>query len=121
MIFSLYPIYAYVTENRLVAIMRIEFPFVDQTEMKGYLIGLAIMLLFGFLAVVGSVAYDFLVAILLFGYGSLVTLLVLDLEDFHEMWLNKTLSERDQEKFLRNICLKFQDINRLTTKIILLS
>lgn len=111
-IFALYPIYAYVTEKRLIPIMRIEFLFVDQTEIKGYLIGLAIMLLFGFLAVVGSVSFDLMVVILLFGFGSLVTQLEMDLEDFHQMW--KRASTRDREHFLRNICLKYQDIHGLT-------
>lgn len=112
-VFSLYPIYVYVNENRLVPIMRIEFPFLDQTNMEGYLIGLAIMLLFGVLAVVGSVAFDLLVLMIFLEYGSLVTQLEQDLDDYHEMWKNKaTFSAQYRDLFLRNICMKFQDIDR---------
>ncbi len=111
--FALYPIHVFVTENRLVPIMRIEFPFLDQTNTNDYLIGQAIMLLFGFLGVVGSVAFDLTTLVLLMQYGSLVTQLKEDLADYHELWKKKeTVSKQYREYFLKNICLKYCDVNR---------
>lgn len=114
-VFSLYPMFAFVFENRLVQIMRIEFPSLDQTNLMGYLIGLAIMLLFGVLAVLGTMAFDLMILLLLLEYGSLVTLLIHDLDDYHEMWKQKELfSSQRRVQFLGNICLKYQDINKST-------
>lgn len=112
-IFALYPIYAYVNENRLVPIARMEFPCLDQTKMKGYLIGLTIMLIFACLAILGSLAFDSLILLILLIIGSLVTQLSNDLNNYHEMWENKeTFSAQQREYFLRNICMKYEDINR---------
>lgn len=111
-VFLLYPIYVYVNESRLVPLMRIEFPFVDQSYMKGYLIRLAIMLLLAVLGVSGSVAFDILTLMLFLEYGSLVTQLGQDLNNYHEMWKNKeAFSEHSRQLLLRTICLKYQDIN----------
>lgn len=113
--FVLYPIYAYITEGRLVPLMSLEFPFVNQTSMKGYLIGLVIMLFFGFTALFCFVGFDSMVLMLLLVYGSLVTQLELDLKEYQEMWENQgTFSTKQREDFLRNICTKYQDINRST-------
>lgn len=111
-IFALYPIHAFVNEQRLIPIMRIEFPFLDQTTMKGYLIGLAIMLVFAILGVAGSVAFDLMVLQLLLQYGSLVTQLILDFDEYHEIWENKNkFSAEYRDHFLKNILLKYEDIN----------
>lgn len=117
-VFALYPLYGYVTDNQLIPIMRIEFPFLDQTNMKGYLIGFAIMLFLAVLAVVGSVAFDLLVLVLLMEYRSLVTQFLLDLEDYHEIWNDKeTFSTQYRKMFLNNICLKYLDLMRLTQSV----
>lgn len=93
--------------------MRIEFPFLDQTNIKGYLLGLGIMLLFAVLGLAGSVAFDLVVLILLLQYGSLVTQLVLDFEDYHQIWKKKeNFTPQFRENFLQNIFMKYQDINR---------
>nr|QGW45439.1 odorant receptor 66 [Bradysia odoriphaga] len=112
-VFVLYPMHAYVTEGQLIPIMRIEFPFVDQTIMKGYLIGQTFMLLFGFFAVVGSVAFDLAVLTLLMGFKSLVTLLLHDLDDYHEFSKEREASSTQyRDSFLKNICKKYNDIHR---------
>ncbi len=112
-VFSLYPIHAYVNENRLVPVMRVEFPYVDQTNVQGYLVGLSIMLVFGVLGICGSVAFDLMTLMLLLEYGMLVTHLILDLDDYHEMWNDKkSFSSTRRENFLGNICMKYQDINK---------
>ncbi|XP_037036894.1 uncharacterized protein LOC119074711 [Bradysia coprophila] len=112
-VFVLYPIHAYVTEGQLVPIMRIEFPFVDQTVIKGYLIGQSFMLLFGFLGVLGSVAFDVAVVTLLMEFKSLVTLLVHDLDDYEEFSKEvETYSTQYKDSFLKNICRKYNDIHR---------
>ncbi|XP_037036795.1 putative odorant receptor 83c isoform X2 [Bradysia coprophila] len=112
-VFVLYPIHAYITEGQLIPIMRIEFPFVDQTVIKGYLIGQAFMLLFGVLGLVGSVAFDLAVLTFLLEFKSLVTLLVHDLDDYEEFSKeNETYSTQYKDSFLKNICRKYNDIHR---------
>ncbi len=112
-LFSLYPMYAYVSENRLVPLMRMEFPYLDQTNMKGYLVGLTLMLIMGVFSVCGNVAFDLATLMLLLQYRSLVTLFILDLDEYHEMWNDKeSFSSSHRENFLRNICMKYQDINQ---------
>ncbi|XP_037037280.1 uncharacterized protein LOC119074982 [Bradysia coprophila] len=112
-IFVLHPLQAFVTEGRLIPIMRIELPFVDQTEMRGYLIGVALMSFIGFLGVVGNVAFDVTVLTLLMEFKSLVTLLAHDLDDYHEFSKEvETHSTQYQDSFLKNICKKYNDIHR---------
>lgn len=114
-VFTLYPIYAYVIENRLVPMMHMEFPFVDQTKMQGFLIGVAILLFFGVLNAIGGLGTQLMVLMVLTAYESLVTQIIWDLEDYHEMWQNRErFSEPYRESFLRNICLKYHDLNRST-------
>nr|QGW45440.1 odorant receptor 67 [Bradysia odoriphaga] len=112
-VFVLYPVQAFVTEGRLIPIMRIEFPFVDQTDMKGYLIGLAYVSLIGFLAVLGNVAFDVTVLTFLLEFKSLVTLLEHDLHEYYEFSKEKeTYSTQYRDSFLKNICKKYNDIHR---------
>lgn len=113
-VFILYPVYAYVTEHRLIQLARLEFPFLNQTNLKGYLIGVGIMLLTSVSGVIGSVAFDLVILMLLLQYGSLVTQFVLDLEEYHELWTNiGEFSPQYRDYFLKNIFKKYQDINRL--------
>lgn len=112
-VFLLYPVTAYVTDGRLVPLMRVEFLFVDQTTMKGYLIGQAFMLLFGVLGLVGNVAFDLAVLILLMEVKSLITLLEHDLDDYYEISKKgEAYSTQQQDILLRNICMKYNDIHR---------
>nr|QGW45397.1 odorant receptor 24 [Bradysia odoriphaga] len=112
-VFVLYPVQAFVTDGRLIPIMRIEFPFVDQTDMRGYLIGLVFMSLLGFLGVVGNVAFDVAVLTLLMEFKSLVTILKHDLDVYHEFSKeSEAYSRQYRDSFLKNICKKYIDIHR---------
>lgn len=112
-LFVLYPMKAYVIDGQLIPVMRIEFPLVDQTRVKGYLIGQAFMSLFGILGMVGNVAFDLGVLMMLMEFKSLTTLLVHDLDDYHEISKKKErYPTAYQDSFLKNICKKYNDIHR---------
>ena len=114
-LFTLYPIYGYVFENRLILIARMEYPFLDQTTTKVYLIGVGIMCIMAVMAILGGVGFDSGVLIFMLQYGSLVTQLILDFEEYHEMWKRKDeFSPQYRDYFLKNIFKKYQDVNRLT-------
>lgn len=116
-VFSLYPMYAYVAEDRLVQLVRMEMPYLDQTNLKDYLIALVIMLGMAGLATIGVLAFDLMVLVLLLQYGSLVTQFILDLEEYNEIWTDKeSYSQRYRDVFLRNMCLKYHDLDKLNVQ-----
>ncbi|XP_037036798.1 uncharacterized protein LOC119074632 isoform X5 [Bradysia coprophila] len=112
-VFVLHPIHAYITDGRLIPAMRIELPLVDQTEMGGYLFGVAYMMLIGILGVFGNVAFDVAVLTLLMEFKSLITLLEHDLDEYHEFSKEvETHSTQYKDSYLKNICKKYNDIDR---------
>lgn len=113
-VFICYPIYGYVTNNELIQIMPMEFPFVDQTTVSGFIFANLVMMKMGVWAFCGSVGFDMFLARMIYNYCALVKLLQQDLADY--VMMSKEIGDRSnhyRKMFFRNFLLKCQDKDRL--------
>lgn len=111
-LFVCYPIYGYVANNELIQIMPMQFPFIDQTTVTGFIVGNLIMMKMGVWAYFGSVGFDLFLARMIYNYCALVKLLQQDIVDYIAM--SKNINGADGSKhyrkiFFRNFLLKCQD------------
>ncbi len=112
LLFLCYPIYGYVARAELIQIMPMEFPFVDQATVSGFIVANLIMMKMGVWAYVGSVGFDVFLARTIYNYCALLKLLQQDILDFIEM--SKVDKDDDESKqyreaFFRNFLIKCQD------------
>lgn len=108
----LYPIYALVFEDKLVPAAKMEIPYVDQTQIGGYIVGACVITFVASMACVGGAAYDTILAFFVFNYAALIQLLEEDLKQYHKMWQKrKENSYQDRNYFLKNFCVKYQDVH----------
>lgn len=92
--------------------MPLEILFVDQSTMSGLLISWAIHGIMGIYSDFGTILYGLLFINLIMNYKMGVELLAEDFKNLDKMWTGEveaTIAYR--HAFLRNICIKRQDMN----------
>lgn len=113
LVFLLYPVYGYIAHNELIQIMPMQFPFIDQTTVGGFIVANLMMMKMGVWAYVGSVGFDLFLARLIDNYCALVKLLQQDIADYTEMSKETSVySEQYRRAFFRNFLLRCQDKDR---------
>ncbi len=109
LVFLYNPTKAFLVNRELQSLLPIDFVFVDQSELSGFLIANAIMVVMGiYLVLVSLYTVNFYSIIV--NYSIQADLIEADVKQLDAFWSNtKTTSLSERHSFLRNICLKCQD------------
>lgn len=110
--FIAYPSKAFIVDHQHVPLLPIEFMFVDQSTLSGFLIANFIMSILGLFANAGTTLTVLLIAVIVTNYSIMVDLFEEDVKSLDEMWTGtSTTTVRHRHFFLRNICRKQQDLD----------
>lgn len=112
-LFVAYPFKAYIVDNELQSTVPIEIIFVDQSTTSGFVVANIVMSTMGILAYFFSVFYGQAFIFCIFNFSVQVDLIGEDFENLNEMWTDTVgMNIPYKRAFLRNICIKCQDMNK---------
>ncbi len=103
----------YFLDHQLVPLAPFESPFLDQTRMKEFLLGNCIWTIYATWGAWTIAMYAMTFISFVMNYRTKAELLAEDFKDLDEMWMGKVnVSLEYKHAFLRNICIKRQDMNK---------
>lgn len=106
------PVISYITKNELLSLVPIEIPFIDQSTTSGYLTANLIMGVNSVLVVSGTIFCASLYILLINNFSVQVELIGHDFNYLDQMWADKKQSLGYKLAFLRNICMRCQDMDK---------
>lgn len=112
-LYMFYPVKSFIMDGKMVQFIPMEFMFVDQSTLIGFLVTSGIMATLGVYAISGTeyMALSFVAVVL--NYGPRVDIMEADFKELDKLWgATSTSTIFYKHAFLTNICRKYDDMRQ---------
>lgn len=108
--YFLEPIYSFVFKNKLIPLIPLFFPMIDENTIDGYIILMAIHVLFIILAVIGSAATDFMFIMIIANIPVLTNILANDVQEINNILREEEIDMVQVKGRFRNILYMHREL-----------
>ncbi|XP_037039731.1 odorant receptor 67d-like [Bradysia coprophila] len=117
-IYLFYPVKSFLIDGKLVPLVPVEFMFIDQSTLSGYIIASCIMTTAGIYGTILTTYMGLTFVLIIINYSLRVDLLEIDIEELNDMWSDTSKSTAAYRRlFLRNIIRKCIDMREYVAEI----
>lgn len=111
-LFITVPVIFYLVKDEMMSLIPCEVPFIDQSSVSGFFTANLMMSVNGVLAVCGTIFCATTYILLIANYTVQVELIGDDFNNLDEMWADQKQPLQHKQAFLRNICMRCQDMDK---------
>ncbi|XP_037039267.1 uncharacterized protein LOC119076575 [Bradysia coprophila] len=117
-LYMYYPVKSFLIDGEMVQFVPIEFMFVDQSTLLGFLVASGIMGTLGVYAIFGTEYMALTFVAIVMNYGPRVDILNENFDELDKMWLTNSSSAAEyKHSFLVNICRKYADMREYINEV----
>lgn len=107
------PLKSYLVDGKFILIAPLEVLFINQNTPTGFAIANVVVSIIAGFGALGTILYGGLIIFGILMYSSQINLIGQDFKELDEMWAeDSSVSLAYKQSFLKNICIKRQDIQK---------